>query len=337
MFNDTTAYTNWSGSAVTFASNPLRFSFEARVPIAEWAGSGTVNLGPGAQVEYAASTNGTWNDAAVAANTVYGPAGAPITGSLGALRSKIVRFQYPVQADDLLILEYKTPNGNWIQEANTLYAFNYQKNAAFGARIAETAPGATDVEVYFYQYGAAGTTYGTADATAINWSTSFATAWRVRKAKASSPVGFGRATATDTGLVFRGRHQTKILASNQTSTASITGLTFNNLTIGKVYRVSGQAMISQNATNLQCELRFYDGTTSGTIIGGVQTNNTWSSGYTGSEYKVGFSFLYTATTVTMTSQWNTGSTSGILNGDGTRLRTFVTVEETDLDTTTAWV
>jgi len=49
---------------------------EIEVEIAEWAGSGTLSTGQN-DVEYEASTTGTWDAAAAAANSVYGPAGEP--------------------------------------------------------------------------------------------------------------------------------------------------------------------------------------------------------------------------------------------------------------------
>jgi len=187
LYNNNSAVSNTVpftfGSADTVSINFM-------VPIAEWAGSGTVQLAQN-DVEYAASTSGTWDAAASTAQTVYGPGGAPISGSLTTNRTKVVRFQTPIQVGDLVVLEFKNPSGVWCQASNTLYAFSYQKNASFGARITETVVGSTDVEVTFNQYGAPGSTYGTADATAINWSTAFATAWRVRKASAGAAVGFG--------------------------------------------------------------------------------------------------------------------------------------------------
>ncbi|MFN7463730.1 MAG: hypothetical protein ACK5SE_06600 [Pseudanabaena sp.] len=218
------------------------------VPIAEWAGNGTVNLGPGAQVEFAASTTGTWDAAATAGNTVYGPAGAPITGSLGANRLKVVRFQYPIQQDDVLFLEVRNPNGVWCPVENTLYTYNYQKNASFGARITEAVVGSTDVEVLFQQYGAAGSTYGTADATAINWSTSFATAWRVRKAKASAPVGYGLAgTDGSSGLYMAGRAPGQVtgatIASGMVGQETSVTFDFNTASAG-IYSTSSGITLS---------------------------------------------------------------------------------------------
>lgn len=185
---------------MTFAAQDV-ISIEVFVPIAEWAGNGTVNLGAGAQIEYAASTTGTWDAAATAGNTVYGPAGAPITGALSTQRNKTVRFQYPIQADDVLTLELNNGNG-WASIQDIGFAYVRQSVLEFGASVSVT--NSTDVTVSFYQYMVSSNTAYAAAAGATNWSAGYS--WRVRKAKASSPVGFGIAgTDGSSGLYKAGQ------------------------------------------------------------------------------------------------------------------------------------
>jgi len=171
------------------------------LPIAEWAGSGTVNLGPGAQVEYA-STSGTWN--ADSSTTVYGPAGQAIGGTLGDTRLKTVTWQYPIQADDMLIVEgskdqlvWFPMNGGLLGSGNTgvFNSLSADGTVTSGVYI---RPGATNTQtiVAFGRFA----NFANDDSPANDWPSSQAF-WRVRKAKASSPVGFGMATATDSGLV----------------------------------------------------------------------------------------------------------------------------------------
>jgi hypothetical protein len=183
------------------------------IPIAQWAGNGTLNLGAGAQVEYASSTTGTWDAAAAAGNTVYGPSGSPISGTLTANRQKVVQFQYPIQTDDILVLEYFTGTG-WISQEMSNSPFTATAGQGFGGYISATT--STTATIQFYQYAVAGTTYNSLTG-AINWSSSVpGSAWRVRKVKASSPVGFGLADATSSGLL-------------STTTQTIVGLkTFND-------------------------------------------------------------------------------------------------------------
>lgn len=163
------------------------------IPIAEFSGSGTVSLGAGAQVEYVA-TSGTWD--ADSSTTVYGPSGVALGGSLTADRTKTVTFQYPIQQDDQIILEFSTDGTRWLPQSSATLNSNSIPSkasltgagpAAIGARVDVT--GSTTAQVVFGRYQIARLDDGT---NAANWPSSSAY-WRVRKAKASSPVGFGLA------------------------------------------------------------------------------------------------------------------------------------------------
>jgi len=218
-------------------SNTVPFTFATgdtvsvwySVPIAEWAGSGTVNIGPGAQVEYA--YNSSSSDSDDTTSFAYGPQGKQMTGALTAPRTKLVRFQYPIQTDDVLALEFSNAaSGPWVDVGTSVAAgqemqpFLIQNTNSYGVRLGRVAgDAATDIRVQFGQYRyAAGATFGAAgDA----WSTQFF--WRVRKAKASSPVGFGLASATDSGLVST---TTQSFAGNKTFTGDISAA---NLVAGR--------------------------------------------------------------------------------------------------------
>lgn len=182
----------------TFASGDVA-EITWRVPIAEWAGQGTVNIGAGAQVEYA-SSNEAWD--ATGTTTKYGPSGSAITGALTAGRFKTVTFTSPLQTDDLIQLEYRLAGSNvWISQEETLNPWVATAGFGFGGNI--QAVTANSVTVLFAQYMGQGTVYNTQTG-AINWSAATYDAWRVRRCKASSPVGFGLATATESGLVKGG-------------------------------------------------------------------------------------------------------------------------------------
>jgi hypothetical protein len=153
-------------------------------------------------------------------------------------------------------------------------------------------------------------------------------------------AGFARGTHTDVGLNLRSRFQTKALASAVSGNGAqqtVTGLTFNNLTIGRTYRLSGYCYLSTGISNAQNEVQFFDGTTSGTRIGSAQINPIWSSGFTSLEVGCAVSFIWTATTATMTTAYTAGnSASNQLAGNGTKNRTFLQVEELDITETSAW-
>ena len=62
---------------------------------------------------------------------------------------------------------------------------------------------------------------------------------RVADYTAGQPVGFGLATADNAGLVKKNRWQRKLLTATTTVDATVvTALTFSNLTVGKHYRIS---------------------------------------------------------------------------------------------------
>jgi hypothetical protein len=191
LTNASPAAWNTTGSA-----NILEVTLN-KVPIAEWAGSGTLNTGEN-DVEYAASTTGTWDAAAAAANTIYGPEGAPITGNLTAIRTKEVRLRTAIQPTDTLDLEVLL-GSKWISVPAT-FAYQNQGSFSYGGRI--TASGAqpiTDVTVIFGQYlTSTGASYATAGA---QWGALTNARWRVVKRKAGTAVGFGLAKANTPGLV----------------------------------------------------------------------------------------------------------------------------------------
>jgi hypothetical protein len=237
--NNYTATPSYNGSTCRFAldgsanldnvnptadggfDNGDRLTFEVRYPVAEWAGNGTVNLGAGAQVEYA-STSGTWD--AASSTTVYGPAGQIMGGALTADRVKTVTFQYPIQADDQIFVEFSDTGGRWWPAANATLNGSPVQNyatltgagpASVGLRYAVT--GTNTVDVTFARYQSARMDDGSNTA---NWPST--TYWRVRKAKASSPVGFGLATQTASGLITREVTETTFTMA-ESAKANLTG------------------------------------------------------------------------------------------------------------------
>lgn len=175
-------------------------SFTAQIPIAEWAGSGTLNVAQANDVEYV--SNSSTSDADDAASFVYGPQGSPLPGSLTGKRYKQVRFQIPIQPTDLVILEYSSDSGQtWLStQANNMGTLTYanQNGTEYGMYLAKQT--STDYRVFFSRYMTqAASTYGAAG---NNWDNSSGTRrWRVRKVANGNAVGFGAATATSRGLV----------------------------------------------------------------------------------------------------------------------------------------
>jgi hypothetical protein len=178
---------------MTFASGDT-ISISFIVPIAEWASS-ALNLGPGAQVEYAYNNSATTsNDTS---SFAYGPSGFAIQNfapSGTTPVTKRVQFQYPIQVTDQIILEVQDPTtGVWIGFADRFGAFSTNDaNTTFqGQALAQVA--SNQVNVAFYS-----ATVGGGSWASINtWK------WRVKKVNPSSPVGFGLANVDGSAGLYK--------------------------------------------------------------------------------------------------------------------------------------
>jgi hypothetical protein len=172
---------------------------ELEFPINEWAGNGTLNLGQGAQVEYAYNTS-TSTSASDTTSFGYGPAGAQIQNITAGV-SRRVRFQYPIQVDDVIEIQVSEDRIKWVTLDQSFWATNggaisswtRQNTTDFGlGRVIPIASNVTDLDIGFAAYSFAnGASFAAAGQA---WSAgSGACYWRVRKTKASAPVGFGMA------------------------------------------------------------------------------------------------------------------------------------------------
>lgn len=207
MYRDTNAVgiVSHNSGGVWNATTPFTWatsdqaSLIFRVPIAEWAGSGTVNLAQN-NVEYAYNS-GTW-DATDTTSFAYGPGGAQTGGSLSADREKTVQFQTPIQATDILTLEVSDDQVNWTPLAGyrnatvgTITALTGGVSTNYGAGLKDGSTSSQAI-VYFARYCGPG---GTWDGAGRNWSTGLY--WRVKKASGGVPVGFGEVQQSSSGLV----------------------------------------------------------------------------------------------------------------------------------------
>lgn len=343
LFNETTSGSGWGGATASLANANVQISGYARIPITEWAGSGTnfitdnliesnararyyrnaaYSYTSGNQFDWDAQdtttfrTNGSWTNS-------LGAIGVPATG--------IYQINVSIQSSVLLASDPQLEIQVNRQGAGNVQERVIDREGGVSYKASGTA----------FVYLLRGDTFRIilgSNATVVTGTVfTFLEVIRISDVSSRGPIGFGSATSSEKGLVFKGRYQTKILASNVTTTGAVASLTFNNLTIGKTYRVCGTASWAQLASNLQVQLDFFDGTTAGTkISGGIQTNGIWTSGLTSLEGQSSFCFIYTATTTLMTPRWNTGSVNGILGGNGTRGSTFIQMEEIDIEQTTAW-
>lgn len=233
LANDQNSYELVNGSSLVGSGDMIDFEFF--VPIAEWAGGGNVNLGQN-DVEYAFNTG--LADANDTTSFGYGPAGTVIqNATITAARTRLVRFQTPIQPTDTVILEISDDQATWMpfQQEDVNLTGNgrfHNLNQADGIGFGITSMGGTDVTVEFQQYRVAGSN---------NWSANLGF-WRLKKIKSGQAVGFGLAGDGVSGLLERAsRVQRKNLSADNTGTSpnasAVADLSFNNLVDGRWYTV----------------------------------------------------------------------------------------------------
>lgn len=170
--------------------------FRFMVPIAEWAGSGTLNVAQN-DVSYASNSNNTHGTASELTAFAYGPAGSLLIAGTPAGTSLVrrARFPTPHQVGDTFVVEVSEDRSYWVAvpgnlaTAGGIEAYRYDGTNIIGAGGIQVV-NATDIDVTFGKYRTG---------TAIAWSA--AGYWRVKRFSGGQAVGFGLATATASGLI----------------------------------------------------------------------------------------------------------------------------------------
>jgi hypothetical protein len=305
------------------------------VPISQWS-SGTTTLADRAVEEYAFS-NATTTIAGDSDLTQfgYGPQGANFRAiNSTTLGSSVTvyrtRFNTPILPTDTMYLEFNIDGNTWLPvgTGGSLCLNGTQNNAVIGMGFARVPGSATDIDVIFGNAGRnTGATYGAAGGT---WSGITTWRWRLRKVSGGASVGFPISTSN---LVDKNKIQKKTLASSVTATAGATvqipSLTFNNLVVGKNYRLHmhGYILIFVNAVGgafaaihngTQLALIYYEGVAS--------ASNRWMAS--------GTTQLFTAAATTVTFQFaNTSGPNGSsLSGSGLSWVILEELNDTDLST-----
>jgi hypothetical protein len=181
---------------VTIANNDY-FEVSFRVPIAEWAGAGTVNVAQN-DVEFV-SDDGS--------NDVFGPNGSLVPNQAAATGSSDRTFAFitPPQDSDLYVTELKDgANGTWNLAASQ-FPYSTGNNAGSTNQYGIQSFWASST-TYTVRFGNQGTKVDASNASAgtQSWATLFAAGWRfrVRKIKSGAAVGFGEVVpGLSSGLV----------------------------------------------------------------------------------------------------------------------------------------
>jgi hypothetical protein len=211
VYNDTTNG-DWGASVVPLSTTAFTMSAAFSIPIAEWSGSGTVQLAQN-DVEWAWSTDTT----TTAGNTQsdnglygYGPSGTSFlaidSNTANNQTRKRVRFQTPIQTGDVFTVEVNRGDNLWLPVplSNGPSSAIYEGTARYGVGYERVSGSNTDIYVAFGNAGATaykGTakTYG--ELNTDPWTGYIASKWRVRKSSAGAAVGFGIVSSQSAGLL----------------------------------------------------------------------------------------------------------------------------------------
>jgi hypothetical protein len=173
-------------------ANSDGFTFRVWIPIAEWSGSGTINLAQN-DVEYLTNTN-TSTSSSDTTTFSYGPAGTAIVAisSAGITIKKRVRAQHPMGANAGRPKLQVSPDGTLWLAAESQFMYTEAGSQKYGMRLTAGGTASTDIDVEFGGDGANGTEA---------WSTYTSWFWRVIMEQPGVAVGFGTADASNKGLV----------------------------------------------------------------------------------------------------------------------------------------
>ncbi len=164
------------------------------LPIAEWAGSGTVNLASN-DVQWA--YNSSTSNASDTTSFGYGPIGALIPPVTASAKDYRVRFTTPIQPTDQILLEFDYQGvGKWIEFEQSV--IGNVLDATHGVQVYRVTGSETDLDVRFASAGF--NTTSTSGGAA--WTTLTTSRWRLRKCTGGQAVGFGEVVpGQSSGLV----------------------------------------------------------------------------------------------------------------------------------------
>lgn len=180
-----------------------RIAFDFMVPIAEWSGSGTVNVAKN-DVEYA--SNSSTSAATDTTSFAYGPTGSLVPTITAAASNgtydKYVQFPTPIQSTDKIEVEIQDGgSGAWIPlEHHPRYARMGRLSGGtkyYG--ITWVSVNSTTISMQFGIYGSSFPS--TLGSTSDSYPITAGDRWRVRKISGGQPVGFGTVSETSSGLM----------------------------------------------------------------------------------------------------------------------------------------
>lgn len=193
----------------TWANND-EIQLEFEVPIAEWAGSGTVSVdaSSGCTYLYSTDTATAAGDSDASPDYAYGPGGANFVAidstTDNSVTTKFVYALREIQSTDIVQIETnRGSNNSWIPVSQTNLAYGRQSNRIYGMRLNSSPSDTRQLQVIF---GNAGTQSGASYATSgTAWSNVTSQKWRVAHCYGLNARGFARASQNSLGLVKAGQ------------------------------------------------------------------------------------------------------------------------------------
>jgi hypothetical protein len=188
FFGTGTDYAAFTDAAPS-GTNARSLYLELLLPIAEWAGSGTVNVGQN-DMQFL-SHDGT--------NVTYGADGQ-LVPNIAVGSATTYDFSFGNVSSDTYILEIWRLGFGW-SPAHMLYPRQFAGAKTYG--IANYWTSATALRVKFEDGGSQcdGATYASNSATSWASLNALNYKWRLRRIQAGNAVGFGKATPDSSGLV----------------------------------------------------------------------------------------------------------------------------------------
>jgi len=134
------------------------------------------------------------------------------------------------------------------------------------------------------------------------------------------------ATSSLLGTVKKNKWQQKLLAADQGASGPIPSLTFNNLVVGKIYRVSAQVFFEMTGTTVTETISFtcFHSATGNIFIARHRNDGQIDV----SNQQALSSAIFKATSSTVTFSCGVSGT-GSVSGDNTRDQTWVMLEQLD--------
>lgn len=221
----------------------MQVKFNAIIPIAEWAGSGTFAGQNNVEYAFSAATDTTAGAVnSSSSNFRYGPSGAQFNSiaSTTANSSTIyhVGFQSPIQSTDRIELEFTTDGGlTWFTEADIISTpVQFGNTSLYGMQLGTV--NSTTVNVQFGNKGRNAYSAAAVGDNGATWASIAGSAtykWRVKKVSGGQTVGFGHVQQNQSGLVQRAG---QLLGTN-TNDSAVSGY------VGEIITATSTSSVAQ--------------------------------------------------------------------------------------------